>query len=94
MADRHSHTRPRLPVPTELRLDVWTAWRHACLETWSAYRDWCAAPSKQKRSAFTRYRAAAEREDAASTMLQRGLAGTPLIPPHLDAAESLGPLGR
>jgi hypothetical protein len=77
MADPHSLSPRRSLVAIDVMPGARVAWMDARREAWRAYREWCAAPRTQKRSAFIRYRAAADREDAAAVMMQRTAAGEP-----------------
>jgi hypothetical protein len=79
MADQHFPRRGESPATINVPLGARAAWMATRLEGWRAYRDWCAAPPAEKLSAFIRYRAAADREDAAAAMLQRVAANGPVI---------------
>ena len=51
--------------------DLYQAWVAARDEARSAYRGWCQADAHQRRDAYCRYRAAADREDVAGASFAR-----------------------
>jgi hypothetical protein len=55
------------PFPSQLTFE--DPWRAAADEATEAYRAWCAAPPAQREDAYAVYRAAEEREAAASADL-------------------------
>ena len=54
-----------------LRHDIQHAWTAARDEAAAAYDGWCAAPWSRKRDAYAAYVAAADREEAAASLLMQ-----------------------
>jgi hypothetical protein len=73
MESRHTTTRgANLTDARRLTLlQTREAWRRARDETTDAYREWCSASVNERRTAYTVYLAAADREVAAELALVR-----------------------
>jgi hypothetical protein len=59
----------------EITEELHHAWSAARDEALLAYRDWCAAGERELDRAYFTYVAAADREEAAATHLQRNIEG-------------------